>query len=142
VEILAKQASVKGPAETFTGDAWYDVIGQGEAPSRLRVNIVRFAPGARNAWHAHPRGQTLYVTEGRGLAQARGGEAVEIRPGDVIYTPPGEWHWHGAAPEHFMTHVSMLEVDDDGISATWGALVDDEEYGAPPTGSRTQEARP
>ena len=132
MEIRSKPASVKGPAEQFTGDVWFDAIAQGAAPSRLRVNIVRFAPGARTAWHSHPVGQTLYVTEGRGRAQSRGGALSEIRPGEVIYTPPAEWHWHGAAPDHFMTHQSILEVDDHGNSATWGDHVTDEEYGAAP----------
>ncbi len=127
MEIPPKQASVKGPAETFTGDVRYDVIARDGDFPHLRVNVVRFAPGARTAWHAHPRGQTLYVTEGRGLVQSRGGPIVEVRPGDVIYTPPGESHWHGAAPDHSMTHVAMWEVDDEGNSATWGAHVTDEE---------------
>jgi quercetin dioxygenase-like cupin family protein len=76
VEIQAKRPTIKGPAEQFTGDVWLDAIAQGAEPSRLRVNIVRFAPGARTAWHAHPVGQTLYVTEGRGRVQSRGGEIV------------------------------------------------------------------
>ena len=72
MEVKPKQPSVKAPAETFTGDAWFDVIAQGEEPSRIRVNVVRFASGARNVWHGHARGQTLHVTEGIGLVQARG----------------------------------------------------------------------
>ena len=98
VEIQAKQPTIKGPAETFTGDVWFDVVVRERYYPRMRVNVVRFAPGARTAWHSHPGGQTLYVTEGRGLVQSRGGDIIEIRPGDVIYTPPGEWHWHGAVP--------------------------------------------
>ena len=132
MEIQPRKPTVKGPAAQFTGDVWLDAIAQGAEPSRLRVNLVRFAPGARTAWHSHPRGQTLYVTEGRGRAQSRGGEVAEIRPGEVIYTPPSEWHWHGAAPTHFMAHLSMLEADDHGNSATWGEHVTDEEYGAAP----------
>jgi hypothetical protein len=80
----------------------------------MRVNVVRFAPRARNAWHCHAVGQTLYVTEGRGLIQSRGGEVIEIRPGDTIKTPPGEWHWHGATPGHFMTHIAMWEAPQEG----------------------------
>jgi quercetin dioxygenase-like cupin family protein len=132
MEIQAKQASVKGPAETFTGDVWFDVIARADDYARMRVNVVRFAPCSRTAWHSHPGGQTLFVTEGRGLVQSRGGEVIEIRPGDVIYTPPGEWHWHGAAADHFMTHIAMWEVDDAGENANWGALVSDDEYGYPP----------
>lgn len=130
MEIQAKQASVKGPAKMFTGDVWYDVVAEGEEPSRIRVWIVRFAPGARTAWHSHPVGQTLYVTEGRGLVQSRAHEIIEIRPGDLINTPPGEWHWHGAAPDHFMTHVAMWEVPSEGAEAEWGAHVTDAEYQA------------
>jgi len=96
MEILPKQPTTKAPSETFIGDAWYDVIARGEEPSRVRVNVVRFAPGARNAWHAHAVGQTVHVTEGIGRIQARGGDVIEIHPGDTVYTPPGEWHWHGA----------------------------------------------
>jgi quercetin dioxygenase-like cupin family protein len=129
MEFLKKQPTVKAPAETFTGDAWFDVIVRGEGASRIRVSLVRFAPGARNAWHSHAVGQTLHVTEGRGLIQARGGDVTEIGPGDTIHTPPGEWHWHGAAPDHFMTHLAMWEAPSDGPEAEWGDLVTDDEYG-------------
>jgi len=130
VEIQPKQPTVKAPAETFTGDAWYDVVARGEGPSRIRVNVVRFAPGARNAWHAHVNGQTLHVTEGHGRIQARGGEIIEIHPGDTIHTPPGEWHWHGAAADHFMTHLAMWEGpgDGQGPETKWGDLVTDDQY--------------
>lgn len=77
-------------------------------------------------------GQTLHVTEGRGLVQSRGGEVIEIRPGDTIYTPPGEWHWHGAAPDHFMGHLAMWEglgEGQTGPETTWGDHLTDEEYG-------------
>jgi quercetin dioxygenase-like cupin family protein len=133
VEIQPKQPTTKAPAETFTGDAWFDIIARGEAPSRLRVYVVRFAPGARNAWHAHAGGQILHVVEGRGLVQSRGGRVVEIHPGDTISTPPGEWHWHGATPDHFMTHLAMWEAPadgQDGPETRWGAHVTDDEYTA------------
>ena len=129
MEIQPKQPSTKGPAEMFTGDVWFDVIAKGEAPSQLRVNMVRFAPGAHTAWHKHVNGQTLHVTEGCGLVQSRGGELIEIRPGDTIYTPPGEWHWHGAAPAHFMSHLAMWEClgeDQEGPETTWGEHVIEE----------------
>jgi quercetin dioxygenase-like cupin family protein len=134
LEIQPKQPSRKGPPDRFTGDVWVDIIASGKEPSPLRVNVVRFAPGARNAWHSHALGQTLHVTEGRGLIQARGGEVIEIRPGDTIYTPPGEWHWHGAAPDHFMTHLAMWEApaDGGGPESEWGDHVSDAEYSAPP----------
>jgi len=128
MEILPKQPTVKAPAETFTGDAWFDVIARGQEPSRIRVSVVRFAPGARNAWHAHAMGQTLHVTEGLGLVQARGERIIEIRPGDTIHTAPREWHWHGAAPEHFMTHIAMWEAPAEGPETEWGELVTDAEY--------------
>jgi len=131
VELQSSRPTVKAPPETFTGDAWYDVLVSGEAPSRLRVSIVRFAPGARNAWHSHAVGQTVHVTEGIGRIQARGGPVVEIRPGDTVHTPAGEWHWHGAAPDRFMTHLAMWEASAEGDEATWGDLVTDAEYAAP-----------
>jgi quercetin dioxygenase-like cupin family protein len=130
VEVLPKQPTVKGPAEWFTGDVWIDGIARGEEPSRVRVIAVRFAPSARTAWHSHAVGQTLYVTEGRGLLQSRDGDIVEIRPGDIISPPAGEWHWHGAAPAHFMTHLSITEAvpGDERPEADWGAHVSDDEY--------------
>jgi len=118
-----EQPTVKGPADWFTGDVWIDVVARGREPSRLNVGAVHFSPGARTAWHSHDGGQTLYVTEGRGLVQSRGDRQVEIRPGDVIYTPDGEEHWHGATPEHFMTHVSITEGE-----PHWGIHVTDAEY--------------
>jgi quercetin dioxygenase-like cupin family protein len=128
MKVLPKQPTIKASPETFSGDAWYDVIAHGEEPSRIRVSLVHFAPGARNAWHAHAVGQTVHVTEGLGLIQSRGGEVLEIHPGDTVHTPAGEWHWHGATPDHFMTHIAMWEASQDGREAEWGDLVTDEEY--------------
>jgi len=128
MQILPNPPTVRGTADRFIGDVWLDVVALGEAPSRIRVSVVRFAPGARNAWHAHAVGQTLHVTEGVGRIQSRGGEAVEIRAGDTIHTPPGEWHWHGAAPDHFMTHLAMWEAPDEGAESEWGELISDDEY--------------
>ncbi len=131
MDIIQKQPTAKGPAEWFTGDVWMDPIARGEEPSRVRVNAVRFTPAARTAWHAHPVGQTLYVTEGRGLIQAAGGEVTEIRAGDIIRTPADEWHWHGAAPDHFMSHLSITEAAapaDHRQEPTWGDHVTDAEY--------------
>jgi quercetin dioxygenase-like cupin family protein len=131
VQKLQKQPSTKGPAEMFTGDVYFDVVYRGEEPSRMRVNVVRFAPCARTAWHTHAMGQTLHVTDGVGLVQSRGGAVVVMHPGDTVYTPPGEWHWHGAAPEHFMTHLAMWEGPDpdSGKPETeWGEHVTDDEY--------------
>lgn len=126
MNLVPKTPTTKGPAQMFTGDVYFDVIARGEAPSRLRVNLVRFAPSARTAWHKHSLGQTVHVTDGVGRIQSRGGEVITMRPGDSVYTPPGEWHWHGASPDSFMSHLAMWEDDD----ATWGDHVTDEEYGA------------
>ena len=128
MEILPKQPTTKGGSDRFVGDVWLDQIIIGVPPSRVRSSVVRFAPGARNAWHAHAVGQTLHVLDGRGRIQARGCELLDIRPGDTILTPPGEWHWHGAAPDHFMTHLTVYEAADDGSEAEWGDHVSDEEY--------------
>lgn len=126
MQLQPKQPSIKGPEQWFTGTVWLDTVARPTETSRVNVAVVRFAPGARTAWHSHQGGQTLYVTEGRGLVQSRGEAAVEIRSGDVVYTPDGEEHWHGAAGEHFMTHVSVTEGD-----AHWGPLVTDDEYSGP-----------
>ena len=129
MEIPAKPPTAKGPAEWFTGDVFLDAIVRGEEPSRVRVNAVRFTPGARTAWHSHAVGQTLYVTDGRGLVQARGGEVTALRAGDVVHAPAGEWHWHGAAAEHYMTHLSITEAPgDDSPETVWGEHVTEAEY--------------
>lgn len=131
MQITPKTPTTKGPAAMFTGDVYFDVIAPPQAePSRMRVNIVRFTPGAHTAWHTHAVGQTLHVVEGRGLIQSRGGEIVEILPGQTIYTPPGEWHWHGATPTDFMSHLAMWEGIADGAETEWGEHVTDEEYSA------------
>ena len=131
MELRPKQPSVKGPAEWFTGDVYIDVIAVGEEPSRVRVNAVRFTPGARTAWHSHALGQTLFVTDGAGLVQSRGLPITEIRAGDVVTTPADEWHWHGARPDSFMSHLSVTEGvgDSDTPESEWGAHVSDAEYG-------------
>jgi quercetin dioxygenase-like cupin family protein len=123
-----------GRSEWFTGAVYLDAVAAPSGSSRLGAVSVHFTPGARTAWHTHPNGQTIYVTEGVGLAQRRGGEIEVIRAGDRVFFEPGEEHWHGAAPSRFMTHLAMHEVDGDGNAATWGEHVDDEEYAAaPPT---------
>jgi quercetin dioxygenase-like cupin family protein len=130
MQILPKPQSVKGPEDMFTGDVWLDLIVKGDAPSQVRASTVRFAPGARTAWHTHAVGQTLYVTEGLGLVQSRGGEILELRPGDVVWTPPGEWHWHGATAGNFMAHIAIWEGFGQGDETEWGELVTDAEYAA------------
>jgi quercetin dioxygenase-like cupin family protein len=122
--------TMAGPDEWFTGAVYVDAVASPSGASHLSASSVHFTPGARTAWHTHPNGQTIYVTEGIGLAQRRGAAAEVIRPGDRVFFEPGEDHWHGAAPNRFMTHLAMLEVDGEGRSATWGEHVTDEEYGA------------
>ena len=121
-----------GPGEWFTGTVYIDAVAAPSGDSRVSASSVHFTPGARTAWHKHPNGQTIWVTEGIGLAQSRGGPIEVIRPGDRVFFEPGEEHWHGAAPDRFMTHLAMLEVDEKGNSATWGEHVTDEEYNAAP----------
>jgi quercetin dioxygenase-like cupin family protein len=128
-------ATGTGPAEWFTGGVYVDTITSPTAPSRLQAALVHFTPSARAAWHTHPVGQTIHVLEGVGRRQRHGGPVEVIRPGDRVFFEPGEHHWHGAAPDRFMTHVAMLEVDEDGTSATWGNHVTDEEYNAAPAGA-------
>src|SRR4051794_6727353 len=131
MELVKREPTSKGTPDRFVGDVWVDRIAGGEPDSHIRVNLVRFAPGARNAWHAHAVGQTVHVTDGVGRIQSRGEGVVEMRAGDTVVTPAGEWHWHGAAPDRFMTHVAIWEAPADGGQETdWGELVTDEEYGA------------
>jgi quercetin dioxygenase-like cupin family protein len=120
----------KGPTAWFTGDVYIDTLAAPSDGARVSASNVHFTPGARTAWHTHPHGQTVWVTEGVGLCQRRGGPIEVIRPGDRVYFEPGEDHWHGAAPSRFMVHVAMLEVGDDGSPADWGDHVTDEEYAA------------
>jgi len=122
-----------GPKEWFTGIVFIDAVATPVGSSRLSASSVHFTPGARTAWHTHPHGQTIFVTEGAGLAQRRGGVIEVIRPGDRVFFEPGEEHWHGAAPTRFMTHLAMLDVDDKGNNAVWGPHVTDDEYGAAPS---------
>src|SRR5437588_10002277 len=126
-----------GPREWFTGQVYVDTLAAPSDGSVIAASSVHFTPGARTAWHTHPRGQTIYVTEGLGRAQHRGGPIEAIRPGDRVFFEPGEDHWHGAAPDRLMTHLSIVEVDDKGNSATWGGHVSDEEYAAAPRAERS-----
>ena len=119
----------QGPSEWFTGTVYLDPIASPSATSRAHAVRVHFAPGARTAWHTHPHGQTIYILEGIGRAQRRGGPVETLQPGDRVFFEPGEEHWHGAAPDRFMSHLALLDVDEEGIPATWGQHVTDEEYG-------------
>lgn len=122
-------ATGKGPAEWFTGDVFIDAVAAPTAPARAAAALVRFTPAARTAWHTHPLGQTIYVTEGVGRCQREGGPIEEIRPGDRVFFEPGENHWHGAAPDRFMVHIAIQEADATGSVVSWGRHVTDAEYG-------------
>lgn len=117
-----------GPAEQFTGTAWIDEIVVANLPSRLSAFSVHFAPGARTVWHRHPVGQVLRIAEGVGRVQSRHSPIEEIRAGDIVIAEPDEWHWHGASPGSFMTHLAIQEADADGQFVYWGSLVSDLEY--------------
>jgi quercetin dioxygenase-like cupin family protein len=132
MEITRNSLDTKqGPGDWFTGVVFMDPIAAPAPPAQLAATAVRFTPGARTHWHTHPLGQNIYVTEGVGLCQRRGGPVEVIRPGDRVFFEPGEDHWHGAAPNRFMTHIAMQEADDSGSTVTWGAPVSDEEYKLP-----------
>jgi quercetin dioxygenase-like cupin family protein len=122
-----------GPSDWFTGTVFIDPVAAPSHGSRLAASSVHFTPGARTAWHTHPHGQTIWVTEGVGLCQRRGGPIAVIRPGDRVFFEPGEDHWHGAAPTRFMTHLALQQVDDQGSAVTWGTHVTDAEYEAAPS---------
>lgn len=124
---IGSQPSNQGPADWFTGTVRIDSSFKGSDPARVSGAIVTFEPSARTAWHTHPLGQTLIVTAGCGRAQREGGEIEEIHPGDVVWFPPGEKHWHGAAPTTAMTHIAIAEVLD-GKVVEWMEKVADEEY--------------
>jgi 4-carboxymuconolactone decarboxylase len=124
------QTSRQAPAEYFTGSVRVEQSFQASAPGRVSGGRVVFAPGARTAWHSHPLGQTLIVTSGVGRVQRWGDPVEEIRPGDVVWIPPGQKHWHGASPTTSMTHIAIAERLD-GKSADWREKVTDEQYGAP-----------
>jgi len=121
-------ATRPGPSDWFTGAVFIDTVAAPSGPSRLAASVVHFTPSARTAWHRHPNGQTIFVLEGVGLAQRRGGPIEEIRPGDRVFFEPDEEHWHGASPDRFMTHLAMQQADDQGNTAVWGPHVTDEEY--------------
>lgn len=112
----------------FTGAVYVDTVATPSGQSRLSASNVHFTPGARTAWHTHPNGQTIYVTEGIGLCKRRGASIEVIRPGNRVFFEPGEEHLHGAAPNRFMTHLAMLDADDEGNSVRWGEHVTDSDY--------------
>lgn len=117
----------RGSSEYFTGDVQIEPLMQAPAPARVACAAVTFAPGARTAWHTHPLGQTLIVTSGRGWAQREGGPLEELRPGDVVWFPPGEKHWHGATATSAMMHIAIQEAVD-GNTVDWLEHVSDAQY--------------
>ncbi len=127
IKRIGSQPSNKGPAEWFSGTVRIDPLFQVKAPARVSGASVTFEPGARTAWHTHPLGQHLIVTAGFGLVQRWGGPIEEIRPGDVVWFPPGEKHWHGAAATTAMTHIAIQEQQD-GRAVDWLEHVSDEQY--------------
>jgi quercetin dioxygenase-like cupin family protein len=128
----SRPQTASAPPEWFTGKAYIDQIAPPDETTRLRAYRVHFTPGARTAWHTHPHGQVIHVTEGVGLAQSRGGPVERISAGDTVRFMPDEEHWHGADREHFMTHLALHLADDDGNDAAWGEHVSDEQYGEQP----------
>lgn len=124
---IGSQESRKGPADWFTGAVRIDPLFQAPEPARVQAASVTFEPGSRAAWHTHPLGQTLIVTAGCGWAQREGGPVEEIRPGDVVWFPPGEKHWHGASPGTGMTHIAIQESHD-GKTVEWLEHVTEEQY--------------
>ena len=129
IKRAGSQPSGKGPADYFTGAVRVDPLFQAPDPARVAGALVTFEPGARTAWHTHPLGQTLVVTSGFGWVQREGGPVEEIRPGDVVWFPPGEKHWHGATPTTAMSHIAIQERLD-GKTVDWMEKVSDEQYRA------------
>lgn len=130
MERQPRQPTAKNPPERFTGDVWLDMIAAPREPGqRLLAAMVRFAPGARTAWHSHALGQTLHITQGVAWVQGRGGDKIVVTAGETLYCPPGEEHWHGAALDSFMEHLAMSDcLDDVAASTTWLEHVTDEVY--------------
>ena len=129
IHLAGSRPTRRAPKEYFVGTVWQDPIIATEAPARLVVNRVTFEPGARTNWHSHPLGQTLYVISGVGRVQTLGQPVREIKPGDVVWIPAGEKHWHGGSPTTGMTHIAMQEALD-GSTATWMEPVTDADYAA------------
>jgi quercetin dioxygenase-like cupin family protein len=129
IKRAGSQPSTKASSDWFTGTVRIDPLFQATAPARTAAAKVTFEPSARTVWHTHPLGQTLIVTDGFGRVQREGGPIEEIRPGDIVWIPPGEKHWHGASPSTAMTHIAVHESLD-GENVNWMEKVTDEEYGA------------
>lgn len=130
MNIEPKTPTAKGPAEWFAGDVYIDTFASPKAEGqRANVGRVRFAPGARTAWHSHDLGQTLHITEGVALLGTRDGRVILVHPGETVYTPPGEEHWHGASPEDFMEHLAVYDTSTEPpLGVHWLEHVTDEDY--------------
>jgi quercetin dioxygenase-like cupin family protein len=128
-----KLETARGLGDWFSGDVYIDTVAAPSADFQVAAASVHFTPGARTAWHTHPRGQTIWVTEGVGLCQRRDSAIEVIRPGDRVFFEPGEEHWHGAAPTRFMAHVAIQQADEQGSVVNWGDHVTDEEYAQAPS---------
>jgi len=127
IKRAGSQPSGNGPADWFTGAVRIDPLFPAVSPARTSGNTVTFEPGARTAWHTHPLGQTLLIVSGFGRVQRDGGPIEEVRPGDVVWFPPGEKHWHGASPTSAMVHIAIQEQQD-GKAVDWMEKVSDAQY--------------
>ena len=130
MQLTTPSPAAKAAEALFTGDVYVSPLKKAGGPSKLIASIVRFTPGARTNWHSHALGQTLFCTDGTGLVVSRDGTVIRMRPGDTVWTPPGEQHWHGAGVDCTMSHIAMLEGTDDGDGTTWLEPVTDEQYAA------------
>jgi quercetin dioxygenase-like cupin family protein len=126
--IRSRPQTAVAPSDWFTGTVYVDGLTAADMPSRLRAYRVHFTPSARTAWHSHPHGQLLHITDGVGRVCSRGGQMEQVVAGDTVRFDPGEEHWHGAAPGNFMTHLAFQMADEDGNDAAWGEHVSDAEY--------------
>jgi quercetin dioxygenase-like cupin family protein len=129
IYLAGSRPTRRASSDWFTGTVWQDPINTPPSPARVNSARVAFEPGARTAWHTHPLGQTLFVVSGVGRVQTKGGPIREIRPGDTVWIPPGEKHWHGASPNNGMVHIAMHESLD-GTHVTWMEQVTDQDYSA------------
>jgi len=130
MELRPTAATVKTPAENFTGDVYMNPIFTGDGTSHLVVALVRFTPGARTNWHSHANGQLLHCIDGVGLVVTRDGTAVRMRAGDTVWTPTGEEHWHGSTADNMMCHYAILDETPAGDATRWLEPVTDEQYDA------------
>jgi quercetin dioxygenase-like cupin family protein len=130
MELRPTAATVKTPAQNFTGDVYMNPIFGGDGTSRLVAALVRFTPGARTNWHSHANGQLLHCTDGVGVVATPDGTTIRIRAGDTVWTPAGEEHWHGGTADNMMCHYAILDETPAADATTWLEPVTDEQYDA------------